>query len=54
MAVIPFTRSEPSASKAKIVTWSAIANGDTADPFLPVEGLPPRHPDRRWLCPGGL
>lgn len=37
MAVIQFTRSEPSASKAKIVTWAAIANGDTANPFLPVE-----------------
>lgn len=37
MAVIPFTRSEPSASKAKIVTWLAIENGDTAAPFLPVE-----------------
>lgn len=37
MAVIDFTRSEPSASKAKIVTWTAIANADTATPFLPVE-----------------
>jgi len=37
MAVISFTRSEPSASKAKIVTWLAIANDDTATPFLPVE-----------------
>ena len=37
MAVIQFTRSEPSASKAKIVTWAAIANADTAAPFLPVE-----------------
>jgi hypothetical protein len=37
MAVIPFTRSEPSASKAKIVTWTAIENGDSADPFLPVD-----------------
>lgn len=37
MAVVNFTRSEPSASVAKIVTWTAIANGDTATPFLPVE-----------------
>jgi len=37
MAVIPFTRSEPSDSKAKIVQWLAIANSDTADPFKPVE-----------------
>jgi len=37
MAVIPFTRSEPSDSKAKIVKWLAITNGDTADPFIPVE-----------------
>jgi hypothetical protein len=37
MAVISFTRSEPSASVAKIVTWTAIANADTATPFLPVD-----------------
>jgi hypothetical protein len=36
MAVISFTRSEPSASVAKIITWTAIANGDTASPFLSV------------------
>ena len=36
MAVINYTRSEPSASVAKIVTWTAIANGDTASPFLSV------------------